>query len=147
MAAANAATLLNVANCNFVAQDLSRVKIPNAYLSHCWLNNVNFQDAILDKVDFSYSSLDDANLSGASFIGGKFGQIVPLRGHTGAVNSVDFSRKKALFLFKYKNNIIADGQYIISTSADCTVKLWNIEKGDEPKEITSLTGKCILKKK
>ncbi|MGC9540144.1 AAA family ATPase [Streptomyces sp. UG1] len=49
----------------------------------------------------------------------------PITGHTGYINSLDFSR---------------DGHTLASGSADTTIRLWNVTAPDRPKPLARLTG-------
>ncbi|ETO06416.1 hypothetical protein RFI_30980, partial [Reticulomyxa filosa] len=122
IAAANAATILNVARVSMSHQNWDKINIPHAILDHAFLEGSSFKDAILDNVSFFRACLNYTNFTNASVNQVNFGEYGNLKGHSDAVTSVQFS---------------PDGNRIVSGSRDNTIRLWDASSG---KQIQCLKG-------
>ncbi|ETO03433.1 hypothetical protein RFI_33974, partial [Reticulomyxa filosa] len=122
IAAANAATILNVAKVSMSYQNWNNINISKAVLDHAFLEGTSFKDAILDHVSFFRACLNYTNFTNASVNQINFGEYGYLKGHSSGVTSVQFSR---------------DGNRIVSGSFDKTIRLWDALSG---KQILSLEG-------
>ncbi|ETO13217.1 G-protein beta WD-40 repeats containing protein [Reticulomyxa filosa] len=113
IAAANAATILNVASVSMSHQNWDKVNISHAILDHAFLEGTSFKEAILDKVSLFRACLNYTNFTKASVNQINFGEYGHLNGFS-TVCSVRFS---------------PDGTKIVSGSVDKTIRLWDSLSG------------------
>ncbi|ETO06246.1 hypothetical protein RFI_31150, partial [Reticulomyxa filosa] len=116
IAAANAATILNVARVGMSYQNWDKVNISHAILDHAFLEGTSFKEAILDGVSFINACLNFTNFTKASVNQVNFGEYGFLKGHEDVVTSVRFS---------------PDGNIIASGSIDKTIQLWDVSSGEK----------------
>ena len=114
-AASNAISILNLCYISFAGRNFAGVRIPSAYLKGAILARVNFQGA-----DLTGACLEDAitsytNFDGASMEGVRFGQLPFIR--TGS---------NVTKLLTYSN-----GQRLIGTCQDGSIRVWDIATGKE----------------
>ncbi|ETO29132.1 NB-ARC domain-containing protein [Reticulomyxa filosa] len=114
IAAANAITILNLANVNMHYQNWSNIKIPYAILDHAFLEGTNFNHANLNGVSFYQAFLNKTNFTNASMNGIYFGEYAALEGHLNDILEVQFS---------------PDGTKIVSCSRDKTIRIWDASSG------------------
>ena len=79
IAAANAITILNVSDYDFINKDLSKLNIPGANLSHGIFEGTNFDGANLEGVNFTEAWLKDTSFVNAKTNMIKFGVIPDLK--------------------------------------------------------------------
>ncbi|ETO15642.1 hypothetical protein RFI_21722, partial [Reticulomyxa filosa] len=115
-AAANAATILNVARISMSYQNWDNINISKAILDHAFLEGTSFKDAILNGVSFYNAYLNYTDFTNASVNQINFGTYGYLKGHSDNVNSVQFS---------------PDGNRIVSGSTDGTIRLWDASSGKQ----------------
>ncbi|ETO33633.1 mycorrhiza-induced NACHT/WD-repeat protein [Reticulomyxa filosa] len=116
IAAANAATILNVARVSMNNLNWNKINISKAILDHAFLEGTSFKEAILDNVSFFRACLNCANFTKTSVNQINFGEYGYLKGHNNHVTSVQFS---------------SDGKRIISGSYDKTIRFWDASSGNQ----------------
>jgi|GEM_PF-4476278 len=151
--AANAISALNLAKVPLTGMDFSHVKIRRANLSNAVVCQSNFSHADLRECDFHSADLSGSQFVEANLEGVDFGQLPYFDWRNGNVCSVCFSLDGRILiaggsggtiaLFDVKNHelikelrghkdtvhhiaISPDGQHFVSSSRDCTIRLWNL---------------------
>ena len=115
-------SILNGINFSFAGQIFFRIQIPSAILISSFLNNTTFINSNLSHVNFTNANLDEALFIRCNFEKAEFGKFPDLIGHSGEVLSVVIRN---------------DNKILISGSKDKTIKVWNLENGEE---IRTLSG-------
>ncbi|KAK3811110.1 MAG: hypothetical protein J3Q66DRAFT_443360 [Benniella sp.] len=155
IAAANAMTVLVRADVQFNHADLRDIQVPHADLRHGMFDSVQFQGADLRHVDLRGAWLRRSNLSKAQMANAQFGEL-PLMQEERVTACVYSPNGKTLSLGLYNFKICVystsdwetlwtseshsgrvwrivyspDGNQIVSSSDDRTVRIWNIQTGD-----------------
>ncbi|CAL6085440.1 WD40_repeat protein [Hexamita inflata] len=117
IAAANAITMLNLANVHFVEIDFTNIKIPNANLGLAMLYNSNFSGADLTNVNFQSAWLENVKFDGANMAETNFGKKAEIFASS-EINCLKFSKAGDLLAIStgnQKNDDIA------------TVQIWNTQ--------------------
>lgn len=112
-AAANAASILNIAGIALNTFDFSAVRIPGADLRGAILHNASLRGADLRHALFADAHLAGAVLDDANLYGVDFGQLPVLGGHT-ACTMLASPKPASLF----------DGAPVVSVEAGCAVLPW-----------------------
>ncbi|ETO32083.1 WD-40 repeat protein [Reticulomyxa filosa] len=125
IAAANAATILNMARVSMSHQNWDKINISHAILDYGFLEGTSFKGAVLDNVSFFRACLSYTNFTNASVNQVNFGEYGYLKGHSDCVTSVQFS---------------PDGNRIVSGSEDNTIRLWDALSGKQIQCFEDHTG-------
>ncbi|CAL6067299.1 Pentapeptide_repeats-containing protein [Hexamita inflata] len=109
IAAANAITILNMANESFQYMNFQNIKIPGANLSSAMMLGADFTGANLQNVDFQQAWLENAILKNANMDNVQFGQQKYLK----KVFSVQFSQ---------------NGEYFVCSNQEYLYSLYNTQQ-------------------
>ncbi|MEM7496280.1 MAG: pentapeptide repeat-containing protein, partial [Myxococcota bacterium] len=113
--AANALTILNAAGVSFSGKDLRDINAPGAVLDGAVMDGADLRRANLARAWLGHASLSQARLDQAQLGGAYFGERA-FFGHTSVVMSASFS---------------GDGTRVASGSYDKTVRVWDVETGQQ----------------
>ncbi|CAL5984403.1 Pentapeptide_repeats-containing protein [Hexamita inflata] len=117
VAAANAITILNVADESFRDKDFRNVKIPGANLSLAMMDSVDFRGADLTDVNFQSAWLKYAKFDGADMKNVEFGKRAHIQ-NSSSINCIKLSNNGEILA-------CATGNFAVSESP--SVELWNTE--------------------
>lgn len=154
IAAANAITILNLANVSFSKRNLRGIRIPGANLEKAILIEADLRDSNLSKVNLSQAILSDALLDNALMVGVEFGQL-PMIQTQKQVPAVLSSLDGKLLIGAVGNDIVVwdyatgkeiktleghtsevttlallSGELFASGSNDNTIRIWNLTTGE-----------------
>jgi len=107
----NTVTLLKLSDESFSGKDFSNADFTDVDFSNTDLTGTDFSNAVLKNANLKNIILNNADFSNADL-----GGVIFKKGHNGEVESVF---------------VTPDGKYIVSGSADKTIKIWDFEKGEE----------------
>ncbi len=107
--------------CDLTYRDFSECAIPHAYLYKRDLTGSKFNKTQLNKCIITDARLDSCDFIETDLRNLKYGRYTDFKGHTGEINCLAFSPP--------------DGKFLVSGSADKTLKLWNVK---QQKEISTI---------
>ncbi|ETO34415.1 WD-40 repeat protein [Reticulomyxa filosa] len=128
IAAANTATILNVANINMNNKNWNNVKIPHAILDRAFLEGTDLSNANLDHVSFIRTCLNNVNFTNTSMNEIYFGEYAYLHGHSHIVKGAQFS---------------PDGSKIMSYAWDKTIRIWDASSGKQLQLLQGHSGDIV----